>query len=114
MVNRSLLARTRPEFYAEWAARVREMYRDDPEDREESIKNHIAKSIQEAQALLGGKCPKCGAPSARYVNRQMQRGPSTVPGAWVMYRCSTAPPPGNHRGDACDFMVDYVEGDEAN
>ena len=38
-----------------------------------------------------------------------------MPGEWVMYRCSTQPPPGTLRpDDVCDFMVDFIEGEEAN
>jgi hypothetical protein len=111
-VNRSLLARTYPHFYAEWAAGAYEAGGTDKE-----VEARIAASIREAQELLAGRCPKCGAPLARYVDRRPERqgGPSNVPGAWVMYRCSTAPPPGIVRpNSACDFMVDFKEGDEAN
>lgn len=109
-MNRSLLARTKPEFYAEYRHSLR---RGGFED--ETISKVIEASIHEAKCLLEGKCPNCGAPSARYVDRTYQSGPSAVPGAWVMYRCSTVPPPGTVRPDgACDFMLDLKEGDEAN
>jgi hypothetical protein len=109
-VNRSLLARTRPEFYAKYVALARKVG-----VNEEQLGVSVAISILEARALLDGKCPKCGAPSARYVDYEHQQGPSEVPGAWVMYRCSTAPPPGNLRGDdTCDYMLDLKEGEAAN
>lgn len=109
-MNRSLLARTKPEFYDEYRDALR---RGGAE--EETIASLIEKSMQEARMLLEGKCPKCGAPSARYVDRERQQGPSNMPGVWVVYRCSTAPPPGNLRPDSvCDFMVNFKEGDEAN
>lgn len=81
-----------------------------PEDLEEAV----AEMIRVAQALLNDKCPKCGAPSVRYVDYEQQQGPSNVPGAWVMYRCSTAPPPGQPRGGACDFLADLKEGEASN
>jgi hypothetical protein len=109
-VNRSLLARTRPEFYAEYRHAARRAGQEDA-----AIDAAIATSIREAKSLLEGKCPKCGAPSARYVDRRHQQGPSQVPGEWVMYRCSTVPPPGEIRPEgACDFMTDLKEGQEAN
>jgi hypothetical protein len=109
-VNRSLLARTRPEFYDEFRHSARRAGAE-----ETTIAAAIAEDIRVAKSLLEGKCPKCGAPSARYVNRARQAGPSDMPGVWVMYRCSTAPPPGTLRPEsACDFMVDLKEGDEAN
>lgn len=108
-MNRALLSMTRPEFYAEWAARAREAG-----GSEEGIDSYIAEQIRIARALLEGKCPKCGAPSARHIDYERQQGPSEMPGVWVMYRCSTAPPPGQLRGDACDFMMDLKEGEEAN
>ena len=109
-MNRSLLARTRPEFYAKAIALVREMGAS-----EEEIAAQMASDIREAQCLLEGKCPKCGAPSARYVNRQQQAGSSSMPGVWVQYRCSTQPPPSQRRPvGVCDFMADLKEGDEAN
>jgi hypothetical protein len=109
-MNRTLLARTKSEFYDDFRHTAR---RGGIED--EVIERNIAQSIHEAQSLLDGKCPKCGAPSARYIDRTYQAGPSRVPGAWVMYRCSTAPPPGTRRPDGvCDFMTDLKEGDEAN
>jgi len=109
-VNRSLLARTRPEFYDEFRHAARRAGAE-----EATIAEAIARDIREAKALLEGKCPKCGAASVRYVNRMRQGGPSEMPGVWVMYRCSTAPPPGTLRPEsACDFMVDFKEGQEAN
>lgn len=108
-MNRSLLARTHRSFYAEYIAEARAMGA-----YEKDIEEQVAANIETAQRLLEGKCPKCGAPSARYVDREQQQGPSEMPGAWVMYRCSTAPPPGTPRGNACDFMTDLKEGDEAN
>ena len=109
-MNRSLLARTRPEFYAKWAERAREAG-----GTEEQISGEIASWIREMQSLLEGKCPKCGAPSKRFIDYTNQSGPSSVPGVWVMYRCSTAPPPGQPRGDdVCNFMIDLKEGEAAN
>jgi hypothetical protein len=109
-MNRSLLARTRPEFYDEFRHAAR---RAGAEDK--TIADMIAKDIREAKSLLEGKCPKCGAPSARYVDYKLQQGPSRIPGVWVAYRCSTAPPPGQERPrGACDFMIDIKESDEAN
>ena len=102
----ALAARTRLEFYDVVAAKMRE--RGVPE---EQIRSYIAESILEMKALLEGKCPKCGAPSTRYANYpHWQQGSSEVPGVWVMYRCSTQPPPGERRGDdVCDFMMDLKE-----
>jgi hypothetical protein len=109
-VNRSLLARTRPEFYAEYRHAARRMGAEDS-----MIDAHIAACVHDAKLLLEGKCPKCGAPSARYVDRGRQQGVSQVPGEWVMYRCSTVPPPGEVQPEgACDFMTDLKEGQEAN
>lgn len=108
-MNRTLLARTRPEYYAKMAQALREN-----DISEIDIKEMIDRSVREAQALLDGKCPKCGKPIARYVDRVRQSGPSSVPGGWVQYRCSTAPPPGTPRDNACDYMLDLKEGDEAN
>jgi hypothetical protein len=79
------------------------------------IDAEIATSIRVAKSLLEGKCPKCGAPPARYVDYKLQQGPSRIPGTWVAYRCSTAPPPGQERPrGVCDFMIDLKEGDAAN
>jgi hypothetical protein len=109
-MSRSLFARTRPEFYDEWAHSARRAH-----VPQEAVKRSIATEIHQAQALLDGKCPKCGAPSARYVHRGRQSSLSKMPGEWVMYRCSTQPPPGTLRpDDVCDFMVDFIEGEEAN
>lgn len=101
----ALAARTRTEFYDDWAADAREYGA-----TEEQISTLISKSIREMKTLLEGKCPKCGAPSVRYVNSQWQQGPSDVAGMWVMYRCSTQPPPGERRGDdVCGFTMDLKE-----
>ncbi len=101
----SLAARTYPRFYDSLATVARE-----GGISEEQIDSLIEESIREANALLEGKCPKCSAPSTRYVNSQWQQGSSDVPGVWVMYRCSTQPPPGERRGDdVCDFMMDLKE-----
>ena len=109
-MNRSLLARTRPEFYDEYRRSARRAGVEDA-----TISRAIETSIHEAKCLLEGKCPKCGAASARYVDYTHQGGPSNVPGAWVMYRCSTAPPPGRLRPEsACDYMLDVKEGEAAN
>jgi hypothetical protein len=109
-MNRSLLARTRPEFYDEYRHSARRAGVEDA-----TIAAAIATAIREAKSLLEGKCPKCGAPSARYVDRTGPTNVSSIPGAWVMYRCSTAPPPGQLRPEsACDFMLNLKEGDEAN
>ena len=109
-MNRSLLARTKPEFYDEYRQSAREAGVSD-----DLIFAAVATAIREAKALYEGKCPQCGAPSARYVDYGRQHGPSNVPGAWVMYRCSTAPPPGTLRPDGvCDYMLDLKEGEAAN
>lgn len=109
-MSRSLLARTKPAFYDDYRHSLRRAGIE-----ETTIAKHIATAISEAKSLLEGKCPKCGAPSVRYVDYQCQQGPSKVPGAWVMYRCSTVPPPGQLRPDgACDFMLDCKEGEAAN
>lgn len=109
-MSRALVAMTRPETYTEWAAIAREAGLS-----ETDIDSYIAEQGQAARALLDGKCPKCGAPSKRYVDRRLQQGASNVPGVWVMYRCSTAPPPGELRPEsACGFMLDLKEGEEAN
>lgn len=109
-MNRDLLARTRPEFYAEMVDTLRSG--DVPEER---IAATVAEYIRQMKSLLNGKCPTCGAPSTRYVDRKRQQGPSTVPGTWVMYRCSTQSPPGTRSPDgACDFMMDLKEGEASN
>ena len=108
-MNKFLLARTRPEFYAEYIAAARNMGASEKE-----ITAAVAEMIRVAGKLYAGQCPKCGAPIARYIDYKRQHGVSAVPGAWVQYRCSTAPPPGTPRGDACDFMVDLKEGEAAN
>lgn len=108
-MSKSLLARTRLEFYAKFIESARA-----GGAPEKGIQEAVADGIAQAQSLLAGKCPKCGAPSTRYVDHEHQQGPSEMPGAWVMYRCSTAPPPGKPRGDACDFMIDLIEGEAAN
>ncbi len=109
-MNRSLLARTRRSFYADWAIVARRGGLS-----EDVVDASIAKEIREAKSLLEGKCPVCGAPSARYVDYTRQQGVSDMPGMWVMYRCSTAPPPGKLRpDDVCDFMLDLKEGEAAN
>ncbi len=102
----ALAARTHPEFYDDWVTALREQGAS-----EEIIRSEVEASIREAKALLEGKCPKCGAPSTRYVKSQwQQQGPSKMAGAWVMYRCSTQPPPGERRDDdVCGFMVDFKE-----
>lgn len=100
----TLLDRTRPEFYDEWAARAREAGAS-----ERAIREHITDSIKEAKALREGKCPRCGAPVKRYTGGP-QHGMSHIPGVWVMYRCSTQPPPGRRRDpDGCAFMLDLKE-----
>jgi len=109
-MNRTLLARTRQKFYAEYRHAARRAGCTD-----EAIARAIADMINDAKSLLEGKCPKCGAPSTRYVDRKHQQGISSMPGVWVMYRCSTQPPPGDPRPTgACDFMIDIKESDEAN
>ena len=108
-MNRDLLARTSVAFYDGWSALAREA-----DISEKNIEASSAESIRTAKALLDGKCPKCGAASARYVDYARQEGPSEVPGVWVMYLCSTAPPPGQPRRGACDFMRDFKEGEAAN
>ena len=108
-MSRSLLARTLPEFYAEYADEARKMGAS-----EADVAQAVATAIREAKVLADGKCPQCGAPIARYVDYKLQQGPSDMPGVWVMYRCSTAPPPGTPRGAACDFMADLKEGEAAN
>jgi hypothetical protein len=88
---------------------------DHSDEIEESIAAEIEARIKEAQMLLDGKCPSCGAPIARYVDRERQHGPSGMPGVWVQYRCSTQPPPGQRRlANACSYMIDLKEGHEAN
>jgi len=106
----SLAERCKPEFYINLIQKGREAGY--PESLLAQIVND---AMSEARSLLAGKCPKCGAPSARYVDYDRQRGPTDIPGVWVMYRCSTQPPPGSIRPDGvCDFMSDYVEGHAAN
>lgn len=108
-MSRSLEARTRPEFYAKTVAHLREHG-----IGEADIEKHVAAQINEARMLLVGKCPKCGAPSARYIDYNWQHGPSNMPGVWVMYRCSTSPPPGAPGPRPCGFMVDFKEAEASN
>jgi hypothetical protein len=107
-VSCSLLERTRPEFYSKWAAEARERGL-----TENQITRRIAREIRECALMAAGKCPQCLAPIARYVPNPPLQGPSDVPGVWIQYRCSTAPPPGTLRPEgACDFMVDFKESEE--
>lgn len=109
-MSRTLQAMTGSKFYSEWIARALEIG-----IPETDIYGYVEKCVGEARALLAGKCPLCGAPSARYVDYERQSGPSEIPGIWVMYRCSTQPPPGQERGKgACDYMLDLREGEAAN
>jgi hypothetical protein len=109
-VNRSLLARTRRDFYDVYAKMLRDAGAAEPE-----IERAISNATIEARMLLAGKCPKCGEPIRRYVDYKLQQGPSAVPGAWVQYRCSTQAPIGKpNPPGACNFMVDLKEGCEAN
>lgn len=109
-MSKSLEARTKPEFYAELIARLRELNVADVH-----IKKQIAECIHEASELLAGRCPKCGSPSTRSVDYGRQQGSRNLPGAWVQYRCSTQPPIGQARPQGvCDFMVDFVEGEAAS
>ena len=79
----------------------------------------------ERLSIAAGKCPKCSAPIKRYDSRETERlrasaglgnmPPTDSVGGWVMYRCSTQPPPGTPRSeDQCDFMLDRFESEEAN
>ena len=109
-MSRALEARTRVEYYGKWAEHARE-----GGVPEKDIAAYIEAQIEMSQELLAGKCPSCGAKIERHVNYSAQQGPSSVPGAWVMYRCSTQPPPGKlRRAGGCDFMIDLVEGDASN
>lgn len=105
----SLLPRTRPEFYESFVATARA-----GGISWGTIEREIARAMREASELLAGRCPKCGAPSAKYVDRKRQEGPTNVPGRWVQYRCSTQPPPGERRPGVCDFMVDLTDGEDLN
>lgn len=106
----SLVARTRPEFYEDYIAKLRE-----GGAAESDIERAVARDVREASELLAGRCPKCGAPSAKYVDLKRQEGPTNVPGRWVQYRCSTQPPPGELRPEGvCDFMVDLTDGEDLN
>jgi len=109
-VNRSLLARTKREFYDDAFALVRQMCVPEAE-----IEAQIADDIRVARALLDGKCPYCGAPSTRYIDYTRQQGASRMPGTWVSYRCSTQAPQGQpNPPGTCDFMVDLKEGEASN
>lgn len=106
----SLSARTRPEFYEEYVATLRA-----GGASEDDIARAVAGYIREASELLAGRCPKCGAPSAVYVDRKRQEGATNVPGLWVQYRCSTQAPPGERSPEgACDFMCDLTTGEDLN
>lgn len=109
-MNRSLLARTKREFYDAAYAEIRKMG-----VAEAEIEAQIAEDIRVAQALLEGKCPSCGAPATRYVDRMNQQGASSMPGTWVSYRCSTQLPPGQpDPPGTCAFAIDLKEGEESN
>jgi len=110
-MSKSLELQTQPAYYHEFAKHLRS-----GGTSEQRIAEIIAGRIIEASKLLHGICPQCGAPIARYVDYQRQQGDKRgTPGAWVQYRCSTAPAPGNLRPPGvCDFMVDMVEGDAAS
>lgn len=90
--------------YDEWVTHARAM--DVPE---ENITKQVDLWVHEAESLAAGKCPKCGEPATRYVNYDYQPHSATL-GTFVMYRCSTQPPPGTLRPKkCCDFMVDLLE-----
>lgn len=107
----SLQDRTKRSFYDEWAKVARRAGLSEAE-----IEAHVSDSISTIESLIVNKCPKCGQPIARYVNYERQQGPSNMAGAWVMYRCSTQPPPGQSRrsADTCDFMMDLKEPEASN
>ena len=106
----SLRARTRREFYASFIKGARS-----GGASQSDIEQGVARAIREASELLAGRCPKCGAPSAVYVDLKRQQGPAEVPGRWVQYRCSTQPPPGELRPEGvCDFMADLITGEDLN
>lgn len=109
-MSKSLEARTRVEFYDGYAKNLLE-----GGVTQRDVNEAIQGLISQAQSLLAGKCPRCGAMSIRYVNYMRQEGPSSMPGAWVQYRCSTQPPPGKPRPQGvCDFMVDLKESEASN
>ena len=76
---------------------------------EEKIAKQVDLWVSETESLAAGKCPLCGEPVARYIDRNHQPHAATI-GTFVMYRCSTQPPPGTLRNPkGCLFMVDYQE-----
>lgn len=92
----TLLERTDPGFYSEWATAAREAGLSEKE-----IDEYVDRAIAEMKALVNGKCPKCDQPARRIVVSHSR---------WVLYRCSTQPPPGQLRGDGvCDYMCDLAE-----
>lgn len=101
--------RKKRSYYAEWEQRAR----DDAGLSEERIAKVIGEWIRESDELSKGRCPKCGALATRYVSHEHQHGNlprSFGEGLFVMYRCSTQPPPGTLRGpEACTFMIDIFE-----
>ena len=105
-MTKSLEARTKPEFYDKTVRHYRSCSMKEPD-----IAKAVAESIAEAKSLLAGLCPQCGAAVASYpANKTCTGG-----GNWVMYRCSTAPPPGQLRpAGVCDYMVDLLEEELAN
>jgi hypothetical protein len=95
-------ARMRSDFYAAWIAEARKSGAS-----EDEIAKGVALEIAEAISLGEGVCPECNEPAVAYYNGDWQQGVSDLEGVWVMFRCSTQPPPGQQRPEGvCDFMLD--------
>lgn len=105
LANPELAKRRHPEFYIQFT-----LYMLENGATEAEANAAVEERTREAAALFNGKCPKCGAPSTRYIDKGRQHGVSSIPGVWVMYRCSTQPPPGQKRDSkGCAFMLDLKE-----
>lgn len=86
------------------------------------VERIVAEARREDTEIEAGRCPKCGADIVRYgpeetaeIRADVGLPPSpgmVVPGAWVMYRCSTQKRPGVYDPDRpCDFGMDVYERD---
>ena len=72
---------------------------------EVEITRSVEHDLHVFSSLSEGRCPACGSQATAYSDSR-QVGPSDVSGRWVMFRCSTQPPPGNLNTSPCRFMMD--------
>lgn len=72
---------------------------------ETDIAQSIEHDLHVFAALSEGRCPSCGSQATAYADPR-RTGHSNVSGRWIMFRCSTQPPPGNLNESPCRFMMD--------